>query len=210
MPRARDCRNSLLAREGRSRLNAKTPRVMTSIASLLSRRFCFISGIFCGSIASLASAAERQIVGVNPERPSAAPASERITSFLQDLLPIAWQSRPQLRFNAITEMTPEGRKRRVPTSGQPMYFHAEPARFVQTGEQITAGEKPPPGPELEAAMRKALAENGYLPISNDHQLPDVLIVFTYGSSGSPVFEGGDNADYILGGAMKGNREDLRR
>jgi hypothetical protein len=147
----------------------------------------FFVAVFCGITGSATAV----------DTPSSPPAKGRTLGFLHDLLPIAWQKRPQLRFNVITEMTEEGRKRRVPTPSQPMYFHAEPAKFVQTGELVSAGEKPPPGPELEAAMRKALAENGYLPIANDQQRPDVLILFTFGSSGSPTFEGTKNANEVL-------------
>src|SRR6185436_13869091 len=63
-------------------------------------------------------------------------------------------------------------------------YFASPGKFVQTGWEVAAGEKPPPVADLEAAMRKALAANGYLPIENDHQRPDLLIVFTFGSSGT--------------------------
>ena len=82
-------------------------------------------------------------------------------------------------------MTVEGKKRRVPTPEQPMYYYLPPAIFVQRGE-IPAGERPPPTASLEQAMKKALAANGYLPIDDAHQRPDLLIIFDFGSHGSLV------------------------
>ena len=184
---------------------------MNPVAPSLPGTFCFIAGIFCGVIAPLAAASERSLVGDKPENPVVISGRERVVNFLQELLPTSFQSQPQLRFNAITEMTPEGRKRRVPSTTEPMYFYAEAARFVQTGEQISAGEKPPPGEELEAALRKVLAQNGYLTISDDHQRPDVLIIFTFGSSGAPMSEGALTADeFLIATLGSGDPEALRR
>ena len=132
----------------------------------------------------LAGSIATAVAGETAGGKEASPPKEGIKEFLNDLLPTAWQKRPLQHFNVITEMTPEGRKRRVPTPEQPMYYFASPGKFVQTGWSVAAGEKPPPKAELEAAMRKALAANGYLAIENDHQRPDILIVFTFGSSGT--------------------------
>jgi hypothetical protein len=107
----------------------------------------------------------------------------RLRRVIDGILPTAWQRRPMIPFTVITEMTPEGRKRRVPTPEQPMYYFSPEGKFVQTGWSVAAGERPPPTAELEETMRKALAANGYLPMGKD-QRPDVLIVFTFGSSGT--------------------------
>jgi len=122
-------------------------------------------------------------------------SSSRLGDFLSSLLPIALQKRPAVVFNAITEMTPEGRARRVPTAQEPMYYYSPPARFVQRGDK-SGGEQPPPVDSLEAAMRKELAANGYLPIADDLQRPDVVIVFDFGSHGS-MFDGIDSANELV-------------
>ena len=112
------------------------------------------------------------------------PAKGRAAEFFHDLLPTAWQRRPTVRFNVYTEMMPEGRKWRVPTSAHPIRYFSSPARFAQTGWSVAAGEKPPPREQLELAMREALAANGYVPIENELTRPDILIVFSFGSSGT--------------------------
>ena len=103
---------------------------------------------------------------------------------LSSLLPTAWQKRPQVRFNVFTDLTPAGRQWRVPTPEKPILYSGGPARLVQMGWQVTAGEKPPPAAELEATMRKALAANGFVSTADPNQRPDILIVFTYGSHGT--------------------------
>jgi hypothetical protein len=131
------------------------------------------------------------------ELPSSAPTPLKGTGvgqFLNDLLPIAWQKRPKLRFNVFTEMTVEGRKRREPTPTQPLVYFAPPGTFEQPGWMPNAGEKPPPWPELQEAMQKALAANGYVPTASDQQRPDLLIVFTYGSHGTEIAMLADDAE----------------
>jgi len=115
--------------------------------------------------------------------PAGVASSSRAGDFFASLLPVAWQKRPTVVFNAITEMTPEGKKRRVPTPQQPMYYYLPSAQFAQRGD-VPAGETPPSTASLEEAMRKALATNGYLPVSPEHPRPDVLIVLDFGSHGS--------------------------
>ena len=112
------------------------------------------------------------------------PQSEKEDFTLSSLLPLAWQKRPQVSFNAITEMTAAGKAKRVPTSENPMYYVTAPSRFKQLGWSVAAGEKPPPVEEIDALMRKALAENGYLPTTDERPRPDVLIVFEFGSHGT--------------------------
>jgi hypothetical protein len=114
-----------------------------------------------------------------------APAAKDRFSF-SDLLPTAWQKNPKLRFNVFTEMSAEGRTRRQPTPEQPLTYFAPPGTFAQPGWQPSAGEKPPSWPQLQEAMQKALAANGYVPTTSDQQRPDLLIVFTYGSHGTDI------------------------
>ncbi len=123
-------------------------------------------------------------------------ASVSSPGLLADMLPLAWQKRPKVQFNVITEMSPAGRLKRVPTPANPLYYHytAIGGQFVEAGDQVTAGEKPPPQVELERALREALATSGYLP-ANERQRPDVLIVFSYGSHGAEA--GGFGPDNAL-------------
>jgi hypothetical protein len=131
------------------------------------------------------------------EKAPSVPAAtdSQVSDFFSGLLPLAWQKRPQVVFNAYTEMTPEGRSRRVPTPDKPLYYYAPPAEYVQLAE-VSGGEKPPTAASLEEAMRKALATNGYLPVDDKHPRPDVLIVFAFGSNGTGA-EGITTADEIV-------------
>jgi len=122
--------------------------------------------------------------GTKAANPAVERSDGKVSEFLHDLLPLAWQKRPKLFLNVFTEMTPEGRTRRVPSPEQPMYYYSSPGQLVQTGWMPAAGEKPPPTAELEDAMKKALTANGYVPIEDDHQRPEILVVFAFGSNGT--------------------------
>jgi hypothetical protein len=113
---------------------------------------------------------------------------EAVSQFLNDLMPIAWQKRPQLHFHVYTEMTEEGRKWREPTREEPIYYSASPAKLVQTGLSQMAGERPPPAAELEETLKKALAENFFLPVTSPEVRPDIVIIVTYGSHGNLLAE----------------------
>src|SRR3954470_20773551 len=90
----------------------------------------------------------------------------KTADFLNSLLPLAWQKKPEIRFNVYTEMTPEGRKRRVPTPAEPLRYFSSPANFAQIGWSVAAGEKPPSPESLEAALREALAKGGFVAIDD--------------------------------------------
>jgi hypothetical protein len=100
---------------------------------------------------------------------------------LGDLLPTAWQKRPKVRFNVFTEMTAEGRSRPEPSRGKPLTYFAPPGKYAETGWLVVAGEKPPPWEQLRESMQTALAANGFNPIADELQRPDLLIVFNFGS-----------------------------
>ncbi len=133
-------------------------------------------------LAGLGLASCTALFAEEPIVPTKAPSE--VGLFLQDLLPTAWQKRPQVRFNVFTEMTAEGRTRQAPSPEHPLYYYASDLKFQQMGWSVSAGEKPPPVEGVAEAMKKALAANGYLPIVDSNQRPDLLIVMTYGSHGT--------------------------
>jgi hypothetical protein len=145
-------------------------------AELLRRRFLFPLALLFAIAPAFASDAAKV------KQPP--PKEDKGPGFFHDLLPLAWQKHPKVRFNVYTEMTPVGRQWRVPTTDKPMYYFSNPGQFVQTGWEVASGEKPPPKEELAEALKKALAANGYVPVADDHQRPDLLVVFTFGSSGT--------------------------
>jgi hypothetical protein len=177
------------------------------------RRFTLLAFVALSGIApSLSSAAE-------PPKPSTTKESVGVGQFLSELLPIAWQKKPKVRFNVFTEMTELGRSRPEPTPQKPVSYYAPPGTFAQTGWLVSAGERPPPWRSLQDAMQKALAGNGYVPIAEDTQRPDLLIVFTFGSHGTDLAQlstGDDfpvNAEELLNAAFddpEAVRDTIRR
>ncbi len=101
--------------------------------------------------------------------------------FVFSLLPKSFQRHPSVDFNVITEMTAEGKKFPKPTSRQPIYYVEQPGRFTQMGTESPANEHPPPIADLERAMQKALATNGYLAGREAAPAPRLLVVFNFGS-----------------------------
>ncbi|MEO6567206.1 MAG: hypothetical protein ABIO94_00470 [Opitutaceae bacterium] len=163
---------------------------MTRIAQKWPRLFfgfLFVAGAIAPAAGVEEAARAAPAQAPQGTKPSAHERS-KAAQFLNDLLPLAWQKRPQIHFNVFTEMTPEGRKWRVPTRDQPIYYSGSAFKLVQTGMMPISGERPPPAAELEAVMKQGLAENGFLPTANPEQRPDILIVFTYGSNGNATAE----------------------
>lgn len=140
---------------------------------------CFL---LAGALAR-ASAAEPAADGAKPVEPPQG-ALSKLRDAVDTILPTSMQKRPTVVFNAITEMTPEGRKWRVPIPDNPIYYYSAPGSFVQTGWSVAAGERPPRAADMEEAMKKALAGNGYVPIGETGRRPDILVVFSFGSSGT--------------------------
>ena len=128
-----------------------------------------------GIVSAISPALAGEPIEVKPSLPA---------RIFQEILPVAWQKRPELRFNVITEMTAEGRKRKPPTPEKPLFYISNPAKFNQAGWLVSAGEKPPPAAELESAMKSALAACAYLPVPRPEDRPDVLLILSYGSSGT--------------------------
>jgi hypothetical protein len=114
---------------------------------------------------------------------------------LEAVLPKSMQKRPLIFFSVLTEMTEEGRKRRQPSPENPMYYRTHTAKFTQMGWSVSAGERPPPTAELEGAVQKALAANGYLAATKTEIQPEILVILTFGSHGTdpastaPIDEG---------------------
>src|SRR5690349_20931185 len=84
-------------------------------------------------LAGLAGSTATMAAGEAAAGESARSSKGGVKEFLQDLLPTAWQKHPLQRYSVITEMTPEGRKRRIPTTREPMKYFSSPGTFVQTG-----------------------------------------------------------------------------
>lgn len=100
--------------------------------------------------------------------------------FVFQLLPKAFQKRPDLEMTVVTEFTPYGRLLRPVTPEQPAYFIAQPGGYKQLGDTV-GGEISPAPADLERAMVRALAANGFLPAGPPAHAPSLAVFYTWGS-----------------------------
>lgn len=129
-------------------------------------------GLICSALSLLAS-------GMSAEAKETAP-STRSNEFTFSLLPKSFQKNPVLDMTATTEVSDYGRLLRPATPQAPVYYITQPGGFKQMGS--TMGSEHPPLPqELELAMRKALAVNGYLPAEGSGHAPALVVIYTWGS-----------------------------
>ena len=110
-------------------------------------------------------------------------------AFVFELLPKSLQWNPWLDMTVYTEMTPAGRRYPKASKANPVYYEMYPGEFRQLGVQ-TGGLRSPPIADLEAAMKRALATNGYLPAEPPDHPPTLLIFFHWGAVMFP-FSGPD-------------------
>ncbi len=76
-------------------------------------------------------------------------------------------------------MTEDGKKVAPPSKDDPVYYLAQPAGYHMEGHGM-AGEKQPTMAELQDAVSRSLAVNGYLPAGPGHP-PSLLVVYYWGS-----------------------------
>ena len=105
--------------------------------------------------------------------------SDSDSSAYFSLMPKAFQSRPQLDMTVITTVTDAGRLVAPASPDHPVYYVVHPAGYREFGESY-AGVHQPPTADLERAMKKALASQGYLPATEAVHRPSLLVIFTWG------------------------------
>lgn len=79
----------------------------------------------------------------------------------------------------VTEFTPAGQQRRLPSPTAPIYYVAVSAGYRDFGG-IMAGEHMIARQTANQTMLKALAKQGYLP-AGPNQRPDLVLVWTWGT-----------------------------
>jgi hypothetical protein len=105
--------------------------------------------------------------------------SDSESSSYFSLMPKAFQSRPQLDMTVVTTVTDAGRLVAPAAPDHPAYYVAQSVGYREFGDP-DAGVHPPPPADLERAMKKALASQGYLPATDAAHRPSLLVVFTWG------------------------------
>jgi len=109
-----------------------------------------------------------------------APAEPARSRWNFQFTPKAFQKHPELDFHVITELTPEGRKAPQPTAQHPIFYLAQPGKFMQLGDNV-ADEKAPNLAALESAIQSALAASNFEVATPRTPVPTLVVVFNYGS-----------------------------
>src|SRR4051812_23508989 len=113
-------------------------------------------------------------------------------------LPRSLSKNPLVDQTVITEMSEEGKKLPLPSPAHPVYYTAQAGGFKMIAGQDALGEHPPTAAEVEAAMRRALAVNGYQPAPAG-QPAALFIIYHWGvhttlDEGSAEVEGSAKVD----------------
>jgi len=87
--------------------------------------------------------------------------------------------RHELQAITVTDFTPAGLQRRVPSPDAPLYYAAVNAGYRDFGG-IMAGERMISRQDVNQTMLKVLAKQGYLP-AGPNQRPDVILLWTWGT-----------------------------
>lgn len=126
-------------------------------------------------------ATETMEVAPAPPPPPRTSGPRKTGDFVFSLLPKTFQREPTLEMTVNTEFTDYGRLLRPATPQRPIYYVAVPAGFKPLGASV-AGEHPPPQADMEKAMEKALAMNGFLPAEKTPGATAALVLVYYWGS----------------------------
>lgn len=108
--------------------------------------------------------------------------SVKTGEFVFSILPKSFQRNPTLEMTFNTDVTPYGRLLRIASPESPVYYMPVEGGYHQLGFSV-GGETSPPPAELERAMTRALAVNGFL-TAPDHP-PSLAIIYHWGSHNKP-------------------------
>lgn len=85
----------------------------------------------------------------------------------------------------VTDTTPAGAERPLPSTIDPVYYVAVSAGYRDLGG-IVGGEKPPPKEDVIKTIAKTLAVQGFLPATAHHP-PTLLLLWTWGTLNTDLF-----------------------
>jgi hypothetical protein len=120
-----------------------------------------------------------------PETPRLSGPPRKEVGYVFTILPKSFQRDPSFEMTVNTEFTDYGRLLRPATPENPIYYVTVAAGFKQLGIAM-GGEHPPPPADMERAMLRALATNGFLPAEHPEVTPPSLVlVYYYGSHDNP-------------------------
>lgn len=120
-------------------------------------------------------------------------ASDRV-DLLSWLLPKALQKNPDLELTVVTEVTTEGKKRTPASPEHPQFFQLHSTGYKQHGD-LPGGEKTLPPADLEQALLRSLATNGYQPVTAGQPFSLVIV---YGWGTHYTLAEGDEENPVVG------------
>ena len=129
--------------------------------------------LFLLALATSLAAADQPLAPMKAQNDAEKP------KFVFSFAPRSMQKNPTLDMTVITEMTPEGKKRKAVTPSEPAYYLAQPGGFKQMGT-AAASEHQPPQEMMESIMKRGLAKNGYLPTDDAHPA-SIALIYHWGS-----------------------------
>lgn len=140
-------------------------------------RILWFALILSGLLAPLAHA--KNPPALPPANTPLEPAQPK-WSWLQALLPKAFQTNPKLDMTVYTEMTDLGHKLSPVSPEHPATYQLDYAGFHPMGE-LSAGHQLPTQEEMEQLLTRVLNSQGYQAVTPATQPPDLLLVYIWGT-----------------------------
>ena len=128
---------------------------------------------------------------------------------------LAQADEDNIRVSVVVDTTDEGDRQPKPNPEHPIYYYPWTAGYVELGGVLRNQKPPPPAPEVQHLIAKALAERGFRYMNKAHP-PSIVLVLWWGyidpivehrlsglNSGDPVNEDEDSI-YLPGIGISAN------
>jgi len=151
------------------------------------------SSFLLAALAGVGAAPPPPVPAAEPAKAEPAKPKQTENEWVFSLLPKSLQLRPRAEFNFLSNLTPAGKTRPVPTPEQPAYYLIEPGVNRDTGVGAEHGLKTPPVAKRQQLLEQALAANSFRRADESHP-PTLVILFHWGSSSYQPGEGESEMD----------------
>jgi hypothetical protein len=109
------------------------------------------------------------------------------------------------RVSVVVDTTDEGDRQPKPDPGKPIYYFPWTAGFVGLGSPLNGLKPPPPSPEVQHLIAKALAERGFR-VANKGHPPSIVLVLWWGYINPNIEQRATN--YAGGSAFNGPADSI--
>lgn len=133
-------------------------------------------------LAGIAASATPPAPAKSSAKPAAKPAAKDAdaSSWVFSLLPTSLRENPHLALTVITEMTDAGRLLTPVSPAHPAYFITKSGGYHRLGHS-SGNDASLPAAQVEQALVRALAPNGYRPASPPALPPSLVVNFVWGA-----------------------------